>query len=258
MTLYNSIGQGYNHTRQCDHRIVEQLLSLLDLSPGATIADVGAGTGNYSRAIALLGYRVMAIEPSVTMQSQAEDHPQVKWITACAEAIPLADCSVDGAIVMLALHHFYDITLAIKELNRIVSTGKIVIFAFEQRKIPDFWLTEYFPYFIGDTLDTFPDTQEIAEIITQITNKKVEIIPFLLPPDLKDLFAAAGWCKPEIYLDPNVRQGISTFSKMPLNELSQGIEQLTTELNNGVWQQKYGYLQQQSEYDAGYRILFTS
>ncbi len=180
MTLYNAIGKGYNHTRQADPRIVEQLLSLLDLPPGKIIADVGAGTGNYSNVIANQGYQVIAIEPSETMQSQAQPHPQVSWVTAVAEAIPLAAQSVDAAIVMLALHHFQDLTAGIKEINRIVTTGKIVIFAFEQHKIPDFWLTEYFPDFIRDTLDTFPDTQAIAQKVRQITHKSVEIVPFFI------------------------------------------------------------------------------
>jgi ubiquinone/menaquinone biosynthesis C-methylase UbiE len=258
MTLYNSIGEGYNQTRQPDNRIVEQLLNLLDLPPGKIIADVGAGTGNYSNAIAEKGYQVIAIEPSRIMQRQAQQHPQVSWITAVAEDIPLPDQSVDAAIIMLALHHFQDLTMGIKEINRIVSTGKIVIFAFEQHKIPDFWLTDYFPYFILDTLDIFPDTKAIAQDVSQITNKPVEIIPFLLPPDLNDLFAAAGWYQPEIYLDPKVRNGISTFAKMSLNELTQGIEKLSTDLNNGVWLQKYGYLKQQTEYDAGYRFIVTT
>lgn len=256
MTLYNSIGRGYNYTRQPDSRIVEQLISLLDLSPGQIIADVGAGTGNYSNAIAERGYQVMAIEPSEVMQSQSQTHPKVSWLTAAAEQIPLPDNAVDGAIVMLALHHFSDLAGGIKEINRITE-GKIVIFAFEQNKIPNFWLTEYFPYFIRDTLATFPSVREIAEQISQITQKEVETIPFLLPSDLKDLFAASGWCRPEIYLDAKVRNGISTFSKMPQQELKAGLNKLTEDLNSGVWAQKYGQLRQQQNYDASYRIIFT-
>lgn len=257
MSLYNSIGQNYNRTRQADSRIIDRLISLLNLPKGSTIADVGAGTGNYSNAIAQSGYRVVAIEPSQIMQSQKQVHPNVTWLTAAAEQIPLPDNAVDGAIVMLALHHFDDINRGISEIDRIVATGKIVIFAFEQSKIPDFWLADYFPDFISDTLDTFPNTNKIAQIFSQITKKEVEIIPFLLPPNLKDLFAAAGWCKPEIYLNPEIRNGISTFNKMPAKNLKAGISKLATELGNGVWQQKYGYLLQQDCFDAGYRILVT-
>ena len=258
MTLYNSIGQGYNQTRQSDSRIVDRLISLLDLPVGKTIADIGAGTGNYSNAIANRGYKVIAIEPSVTMKNQGEPHPDVTWVTAAAESIPLKKDAVDGAIVMLALHHFQDIAAGIKEIDRVVARGRIVIFAFEQDKIADFWLADYFPYFIKDTRKTFPSTKAIASQINQITQKQVEIVPFLLPPDLNDNFAAAGWCKPDLYLNDAVRKGISTFSKMPIDELEAGLNNLTADLDSGVWLQKYGQIKQQHSYDAGYRIIIAS
>lgn len=255
MTLYNSIGREYNLTRQPDFRIVNRLIGLLDLPINSTIADVGAGTGNYSNAIADRGYQVIAIEPSQVMQSQAQPHPRVSWLTAAAEQIPLPNNVVDGAIVMLALHHFNDLERGIREIDRIVGTGKIVIFAFEQGKIPEFWLTDYFPYFARDTLATFPSTREIASKIEQITQKKGEIVSFLLPPNLKDLFAAAGWCRPEMYLDQRVRNGISSFAKMSLKELTTGLDRLAIEINRGIWSQKYGYLLKLKNYDAGYRII---
>jgi ubiquinone/menaquinone biosynthesis C-methylase UbiE len=128
MTLYDSIGKNYNATRQADDRIVAKLISLLDLPTGSTIADIGAGTGNYSNAIAEVGYQVIAIEPSQVMQSQQQPHPHVSWITASAEQIPLADNTVDGAVVMLTLHHFNELNAGLREINRITKSGKIVIF----------------------------------------------------------------------------------------------------------------------------------
>lgn len=258
MTLYNSIGEDYNATRQADHRIVAKLISLLDLPPGSTIADIGAGTGNYSNAIAERGYQVIAIEPSEVMQSQQQSHPDVSWITASAEQIPLADNAVDGAVVMLALHHFNNLNVGLREISRIAKSGKIVIFAFEQAKIADFWLTDYFPYFIQDTLATFPSIQKIAHLIYQITHRETAIVPFLLPNNLSDLFAASGWCKPEIYLDAQVRRGISSFAKMPVNELEMGLKRLKADLNSGFWLEKYRDLLNQQEYDAGYRIIVTN
>src|SRR5262245_672687 len=108
MTLYDRVGRRYTSTRQADPRIVEAVVRLLGLPPGAVVADLGAGTGNYSRALAELGYRVKAIEPSVVMREQAETHPGVEFIAGTAEEIPLADGSADGLINLLSFHHYAD------------------------------------------------------------------------------------------------------------------------------------------------------
>jgi hypothetical protein len=84
---------------------------------------------------------------------------------------------------------FDDLDGGISEISRITASGKIVIFAFEQGKISDFWLTNYFPYLISDTLTTFPTSQKIAHLISQITQKEIAIIPFSIPANLSDLFA---------------------------------------------------------------------
>ena len=52
MPVYDSIGQSYSKFRLPDSRIVDSLLNLLQLEPGSIIADIGAGTGGYSHAIA--------------------------------------------------------------------------------------------------------------------------------------------------------------------------------------------------------------
>ena len=52
MPIYDSIGQSYSKFRLPDSRIVDSLVNLLQLEPGSLVADIGAGTGNYSRAIA--------------------------------------------------------------------------------------------------------------------------------------------------------------------------------------------------------------
>jgi ubiquinone/menaquinone biosynthesis C-methylase UbiE len=91
MTLYDAIGKEYNNTRKPDRRIVNRLVELLDLPSGSLIADIGAGTGSYSNALADRGYRVIAIKPSLVMQHQAIRHPNVSWIEAVAKQISLPD-----------------------------------------------------------------------------------------------------------------------------------------------------------------------
>ncbi|MEH2375000.1 class I SAM-dependent methyltransferase [Nostoc sp.] len=68
MSIYNSIGQQYSKTRVADIRIVNKIIDLLNLPKGRIIADIGAGTGGYSLALANKGFLVNAVEPSVVMQ----------------------------------------------------------------------------------------------------------------------------------------------------------------------------------------------
>jgi 16S rRNA A1518/A1519 N6-dimethyltransferase RsmA/KsgA/DIM1 with predicted DNA glycosylase/AP lyase activity len=72
MPVYDSIGQSYSKFRVPDPRIVDSVVNLLRLEPGSLVADIGAGTGNYSRAIADRGFFLYAVEPSSVMRSLRE------------------------------------------------------------------------------------------------------------------------------------------------------------------------------------------
>jgi hypothetical protein len=66
---------------------------------------------------------------------------------------------------------------------------------------------------------------------------------------LSDLFAAAAWRRPELYLQPEVRAGISSFALANQNLIEQGVELLTADLRSGEWAQKYGDIQNLTEID---------
>ncbi len=80
-------------------------------------------------------------------------------------------------------------------------------------------------------------------------------IPFPLPQDLTDRFAASGWANPEIYLDPVVRNGIPSFARMPAMDLAAGLNRLKDDLESGRWKATHGAILDQPVYDAGYRFI---
>lgn len=257
MTLYDTIGNNYAQTRKSDPRIAATLLEILKSSSASTVVDVGAGTGSYALALAKQGYRVLAIEPSVTMRNQATPHPAIQWFNGFAEDLPLPNQSTDAAVFMLTFHHLQDYRQALREAHRVTGSGRIVLFTYDPDHISSFWLTRYFPSLIADVRSTFLPLSELMSAIETITSASVKAIPFLLPCDLTDSFAAVGWARPELYLDSNVRNGISSFAKLDKIELYHGLFRLWKDLEIAAWEQEYGYLRQQQQYDAGYRFVHT-
>jgi ubiquinone/menaquinone biosynthesis C-methylase UbiE len=257
MALYDTIGKNYTQTRSSDPRIAAKLLDILSFSRAEIIADIGAGTGSYATVLADRGYQVLAVEPSTTMRSQAINHPAIQWLEGIAENIPLPDRSVDAVIVMLAFHHFQEYRQALREINRITNSGKIILFTYDPAAISSFWLTHYFPSFMADVQSTFLPISRLISEIESISNLSVNVIPFPLPNDLSDSFAAVGWARPQLYLDSNIRNGISSFAKMSDLELDRGLTSLREDLKTQAWERKYGHLRQQKEYDVGYRFIYT-
>lgn len=255
MTLYDSIGSSYSHTRKPDPRITRRILELLDLPPGSTVADIGAGTGNYSRELQRAGYCMVCVEPSSVMRAQSPPIPDMRWLGSPAESIALEDASVDGAIVILACHHFPDLGKALREIDRITGSGPIVLFTVSPEPLSGFWLCDYFPWLLEEASSAFPCVQDLMRDITRWTGRTVKDFPFPLPTDLSDRFAASGWAQPSAYLNPDVRRGISSFARMPEDALQAGLNRLKADLDSGKWSANYGQILNLHEYDAGYRFL---
>jgi ubiquinone/menaquinone biosynthesis C-methylase UbiE len=257
MNLFDTIGETYTDTRQADERIIVLLVEYLDLCQGATIADIGAGTGNYSVALAEVGFRVLAVDPSSVMRRHARSHPRVEWREGCAENIPLPDACVDGVISTLTLCHFSDAAKAVAEMARITDTGPVVIFTFDRNLGRDTWMYEYFPFF-WDTFHEYPRPDKIAQMLAVATGKETDIAPFPLPPDLRDHFAAAAWQNPERYLEEGYRRNISSFQIADPGAVDQGIARLAEDLASGAWKKRHGTVLDLTEFDAGYRFVYTS
>jgi len=255
MSVYDSIGQSYSKSRLPDPRIVDSLLNLLKVKKGSVIADIGAGTGSYSRALAEQGFILYAVEPSMVMRVQATPHPQVQWFTGYAENLPLATSSVDAVVSILAIHHFSNLEQAVREMNRVARTGPLIFLTFDPRLVEKFWLNDYFPFIWEEAEDIFPPLNNIAALIQANTQRTVEASTLMLPPDLSDMFLAAAWRRPETYLNPEVRAGISALALADASLVEKGVKLLKEDLISGRWEAKYGEIQKLKEIDAGYRFL---
>jgi len=260
MAKYNSIGKVYSKTRQADPRITEAIIDELRLTLPSTVADIGAGTGNYSVKLAQHGFQVLAVEPSKTMIEQGEQHQNLEWIKGFAENLPLANSSVDGVVSILATHHFDNLEEGLSEMVRVVKEdGSTVIFTADPRLCPqDCWLRHYLPFLYEAVYKVNPPLEDLKRTIKRISGTPVKVIPFLVPHDIKDRFSFAGWRKPEMYLDPLFRAGTSAFTSVPQGLVTSAIRKLKQDLRNGRWKEKFGDVLEYSQYDGGYRLLVTT
>lgn len=255
--VYDSIGLTYSARRCADPRIVGALMANLRLRQGSLIADVGAGTGNYACALADLGLRISAVEPSTIMRRQSRKHELVTWFEGVAEKLPLDDASQDGVVCVLAYHHFSSGRQAVREMIRVCPRGAIVIFACDPSLAEQtWWLNDYFPEVWQQARNTCPTAGSILDDFAAAGRQAVSI-PFLIPSDLQDCFAAVGWRRPAMYLDPQVRSCISSFACLESERIAMGLNLLRTDLQNGEWHQKNSHLTALDEIDWGYRLIVS-
>lgn len=97
------------------------------------MCDLAAGTGKLTRLLAATGADVVAVEPVPGMREQLRrTTPDVEVLDGTAEAIPLADASLDAVTVAQAFHWFrYEQALA--EIGRVLRPGGGLAILFNER-----------------------------------------------------------------------------------------------------------------------------
>ena len=102
---------------------VEAILETTGAAPGRTLLELGAGTGKLTRELVASGARVIALEPVAGMREVlARTAPGAELLDAVAEAIPLADASID-AVVAAQSFHWFDPEAAAAEVARVLRPG---------------------------------------------------------------------------------------------------------------------------------------
>jgi len=131
----------------------------LGIGPGAAVADVGSGTGIFTRQLLLLGAIVFAVEPNPDMRMEAERQlaafPGFHSIAGRDSGTTLPDQSVNLVSAAQAFHWF-EPTLFRQECRRILKPGGMVLLAWNQRdqsspvnQASKAIFAEYCPDFIG-------------------------------------------------------------------------------------------------------------
>jgi SAM-dependent methyltransferase len=245
--LYDQIGRTYSATRRTDPRLAAALWE--GLGDARTVVNVGAGSGAYEPR----DRDVVAVEPSAVMIAQrpAGAAPVVR---ARAEELPFADDAFDAAMAVLSDHHWRDRARGLRELRR-VARDRVVLLSFDPAEAELLWLvTEYLPGF----LDLVPDRYRTPGAWGRELEGElgpVRLVPVPIPHDCLDGFLGAFWRRPEAYLQPEVRAGISVFARLADQEIECALTALNADLQSGSWHQRHRALLDLPELHLGYYVV---
>lgn len=102
---------------------VDWALDRLRVRAGSRVLDLAAGTGKLTRQLVARRLDVVAVEPGDEMRAVLlQGLPEVEGLAGTAEAIPLADASVDVIAVGQAFHWF-ETEPALAEMHRVLRPG---------------------------------------------------------------------------------------------------------------------------------------
>jgi SAM-dependent methyltransferase len=119
------------------------LADALPLEAGRTVVDLGAGTGKFTRLLALTGAEVLAVEPVTAMRERlAELLPQVAVVAGTAEGTGLPGGCAD-AVVAAQSWHWFDQEAALAEVERLLRPGGALVLVWNTYDTSVPWVRDF-------------------------------------------------------------------------------------------------------------------
>lgn len=111
-------------TPDTNSRIIDIVVRLLGLAPGARIADLGCGSGVFTNGVQQRGFNCIGVDLSPKLIGMARaKYPGVEFLEGDIERLPFEDGSFDGVVLAGVLHHLPDLTACAAEIRRILKPG---------------------------------------------------------------------------------------------------------------------------------------
>lgn len=235
---YSLYRPGYSPT------VLSALLGMMN-RPASTLtaADIGAGTGIWSRMLHQRGLTVTAVEPNDDMRRcGARDNPDLDWRSGSGEATGLPDASVD-LVSMASSFHWVDTARALAEFRRILRPEGRFVALWNPRLIEGSPLLEDIE---AELSRLAPDMQRVSSGRSGIAGRMTEIL--LASGEFEDVVALEGrhseWRTPEQYLgawrsvnDVQVKLGPDRFTRFLdyIAERLSGLDRIETPYLTRAW-----------------------
>jgi hypothetical protein len=128
---------------------------------------------------------------------------------------------------------------------------RVVVLTWDQRLNESWWLPSvYFPALTRIDRSRAVSPDAIASVLGPV---EVQVVP--VPHDCTDGFDLAFWNRPEAYLNPEIRNGMSNFALLDADVLEEGLRHLRRDLDDGTWHRTWGHLSSETELDLGLRLV---
>lgn len=234
--IYDTIGLQYNETRRADKFLADRFRYFLSPIKKENYLDIGCGTGNYTCALESRDYTFYGVDPSEKMLGKARKRDcNISWQNGCAENLSFENEFFAGAIASLTIHHWKDLAKSFQEISRVLKTnGTFVLFTTLPEQTAGYWLTEYFPKMMRDSVGQLPPFSKIEKSLTAANLKIEKTENYFVRDDLQDHFLYSGKHRPELYLREEIRRGISSFSNLAnKDEVEKGLRCLAEDIETG-------------------------
>ena len=121
MTYYDETAPGYAELHKEEQiKKIKLIKENIDIKPGETILDLGAGTGFLNEFFP--DNEIYAVDPSEKLLEKNKN--TIKYKTT-AENLPFPDNTIDWVISVTAIHHF-DLDRAIKKIKRVGKNNFVI------------------------------------------------------------------------------------------------------------------------------------
>jgi len=143
----------------------EAVLAAARLLPEHTVLDVGAGTGFLAEEAAKIARKVIALDFSEAMLSEARaklDGRNVEFKIGNVEQIPLPNASIDAVIGNMVLHHCQRPEIAVKEMARVLVPGGRLVLSDLQEHSHESLRKEHADLWMGFKMDYIRTTLQKA------------------------------------------------------------------------------------------------